>query len=764
MADGFSQYNSNPGRYFYQQPQPHSDTARGQIQRNSSPLNSHPRALLAASLDVPSPDRSPGARSPAAYTTTTMYNHNSHRQNHGLMNGNTAHQGYQGQMNLAKHFNQNHGHQAHHMNNQHQDHGGHQGGYGNHQHSVSASTLSNNTPHFTPAHLQQQNGTPGSSNSLGKPVSEYHALQLAEYEKLKSAGERPHYYARTAPHVNRMPNGTPSLGNSKLDGEDRMERRRATDEPEEENAWKAIDFGGQGLKCMSTSLFRYDFLKKIFFNHNKLSWLPGQIGEMRNLTVLDLSFNELYQLPPEIGMLTNLKRLLLFENKLSDLPYEVGSLYQLDILGLEGNPMRHDYVERLNEKGTQDLIRYLREQADPPTPPEPRQYISLDDPDGAEADRFSVFSWNILCDRASTPAAYGYAPSEALQWSRRRGVIMDEVRARNADIICLQEVDVESYAEYFRPDLANDDYRGVYWPKGRAQTMSERESRNVDGCATFYRNAKYILLDKQQIVFSRTAINRPDMKGEHDFYNRVMPRDHIATVTFLENRKTGSRLMVVNVHLAWEPHLRDVKIIQVAIMMEQLVKLAETYAKWPACTDKEVFRFANQDPVDGVEPVAAELAPSMKYDDGTQIPMLICSDMNSTLESGVHEFVTQGVLSKTHPDLGSYTYGDFTRNGMSHPFSLKSSYSLIGELPFTNYTPDFKNTIDYIWFSTNSMQVVGLLGEIDPDYMRRVPGFPDFNFPSDHISLWAEFVVKSRKERKQVEADFGPSSRRINNR
>ena len=53
-------------------------------------------------------------------------------------------------------------------------------------------------------------------------------------------------------------------------------------------------------------------------------------------------------------------------------------------------------------------------------------------------------------------------------------------------------------------------------------------SKNAD----WYR---YILLDKQLIDFANTAINRPDMKGEHDIFNRVMPRDDIGVLAFLEN-------------------------------------------------------------------------------------------------------------------------------------------------------------------------------------------------------------------------------------
>lgn len=259
-------------------------------------------------------------------------------------------------------------------------------------------------------------------------------------------------------------------------------------------------------------------------------------------------------------------------------------------------------------------------------------------------------------------------------------------------------------------------------------------------------------------MLSREAINRPDMKGEHDIYNRVMPRDHIATVVFLENRATGSRLIVVNTHLSWEKWLRDVKVVQVAIMMQEVTKLAEKYAEWPPCKDKEVFRYANMDDdsLDGVEKVSVEPAPSVRYMDGADIPMVIGGDFNSQQDSGVYELLTQGSISNSHADWGDRKYGDFTRNGINHPFSLKSSYAQIGELAFTNYTPDFIDVIDYILYSTNSLSVTRLLGDVEKEYMQRVAGFPNWHFPSDHISLCAWFAVRGRKEKKITEVDFGP--------
>lgn len=247
------------------------------------------------------------------------------------------------------------------------------------------------------------------------------------------------------------------------------------------------------------------------------------------------------------------------------------------------------------------------------------------------------------------------------------------------------------------------------------------------------------------------------MKGEHDIFNRVMPRDDVAVIAFLENRATGSRLIVGNVHVFWNPAYPDVKLVQVAILMEQITKLANKWAKMPACTDKEVFRFTNGDGDEGKQTPdpTTQPGPSKEYEDGSQIPLLLCGDFNSLPKSGVYDLITQGSLSNSHADLGSWKYGNFTRDGISHPFSLKSSYSAIGELAFTNYTPHFVGVLDYIWYSTNTLQVVGLLGDVDKEYLQRVPGFPNYHFPSDHLALYAQYVVKKPKEKKTIESDFG---------
>ena len=400
--------------------------------------------------------------------------------------------------------------------------------------------------------------------------------------------------------------------------------------------------------------------------------------------------------------------------------------------------------------------------------------------------------YNILCNKYATRLQYKYTPPRALEWEYRRDLILNEIQALDADIVCLQEVDQENYHEFFRRELAPHDYRGIFWPKSRARTMTEPQARLVDGCAIFYKDRKFICLDKQLVDFGNTAINRPDMKGEHDIFNRVMPRDHVAVVAFFENRATGSRVVVANAHMYWDPQFDDVKLVQAAILMDQIERLADKWARASPCTNKATYRHAESDNPDGSPAVpdgpVPESAPSRSYSSGTQIPLVVCGDFNSAPSSGVYQFLATGSVPPDHPDLSQRSYGSFTRDGITHPFKLRSAYARSADdvlnggsasihahrgangasaaalaaaphgdhLEFTNYTPGFSGCIEYIWHSAPTLRCRRLLGNVDFNYLQKVPGFPNFHFPSDHIPLFAEFAVEPpRKERKAVEADFG---------
>lgn len=214
-------------------------------------------------------------------------------------------------------------------------------------------------------------------------------------------------------------------------------------------------------------------------------------------------------------------------------------------------------------------------------------------------------------------------------------------------------------------------------------------------------------------------MQRADFKKTDDMFNRVLLRDDIAVVTLFENRTTGTRVIVATMHIFWDPQYCDVKLIQVALLMDEIEKIAAQFAKYPPRPPQ---------PTDPNDPNPAK--PPPHYSDGTKIPIIVCGDFNSVPESGVYEFLANGSVPPDHPDFLSHTYGKYTTDGMRHRFGLKSAYAG-SELSFTNYTPSFRGEIDYIWYSTNNMTLTGLLGEIDKDYLSKVVGFPNAHFPSE---------------------------------
>ena len=280
-----------------------------------------------------------------------------------------------------------------------------------------------------------------------------------------------------------------------------VEASRPTAIKPPENTWTSLDMGGVNIKNLpSTSgLFRFTFLINLYLNHNALQSVPPEISKLRHLELLDLSGNGLSSLPPELGMLTQLKELYLFDNHLTTIPPQFGSLHQLQTLGIEGNPLDQMLKSIVQKDGTRALISYLRDNCPVDFDPPERVWKTLLSPAEEEAlakdpnvETCSIMCYNILCERCATEKIYGYTPSWALAWSYRKQRILDEIIKYDVDFLCLQEVDIAQYEDFFTPNLAQHGYEGVFWPKSRYKTMKEADKRLVDGCATFFKADKCV--------------------------------------------------------------------------------------------------------------------------------------------------------------------------------------------------------------------------------------------------------------------------------
>lgn len=84
----------------------------------------------------------------------------------------------------------------------------------------------------------------------------------------------------------------------------------------------------------------------------------------------------------------------------------------------------------------------------PAPSPSPRRLIPVSGIDVPHLDisstgTFTVLSYNILSEAYASNELYGYCPSWALSWTYRRQNLLREIVGYRADILCLQEVQVQ---------------------------------------------------------------------------------------------------------------------------------------------------------------------------------------------------------------------------------------------------------------------------------------------------------------------------------
>lgn len=86
-------------------------------------------------------------------------------------------------------------------------------------------------------------------------------------------------------------------------------------------------------------------------------------------------------------------------------------------------------------------------------------------------------------------------PADALKWSYRSPMILEEITRTEADIICLEEVD--HFSDFLEPQLSRLGFKGLFVPKNDSPCLQFQPNNGPDGCALFFRSSKFALLEKR---------------------------------------------------------------------------------------------------------------------------------------------------------------------------------------------------------------------------------------------------------------------------
>lgn len=144
--------------------------------------------------------------------------------------------------------------------------------------------------------------------------------------------------------------------------------------------------------------------------------------------------------------------------------------------------------------------------------------------------RFRVATLNILASNLAKPMHFPYVMPEKLEWSHRRQVLMSQLDALNADIVCLQEL--SDYWTFFREEMHMRGYESVYVKRPSINVSTWSGEGKKDGCGVFFKRNAFELVDCDSVN-----------------YNDV--HDRVAMLALLKHKTSQRHMFVSTTHLWW---------------------------------------------------------------------------------------------------------------------------------------------------------------------------------------------------------------------
>ncbi|CAM8883136.1 unnamed protein product [Rhodiola kirilowii] len=332
---------------------------------------------------------------------------------------------------------------------------------------------------------------------------------------------------------------------------------------------------------------------------------------------------------------------------------------------------------------------------------------------------------------------FPHSPRSCLRWKNRSQALLTVLKSLGADILCLQELD--EYDSFYKTNIEGLGYSSIYIQRNGEKRdgcgifyntnilsgVSLQKSQNFDGnfylCKFVLRwylrsesNTMILCILSRMQQYARWWTSLAVQKYLHKRMFELivetpsdprvrLKRDCVGIMAAFRLKDPSHHLVVVaNTHIYWDPEWADVKLAQVKYLLSRL----DTFKNLVA--DK------------------FECDPSV----------IVTGDFNSTPGDKVYQYLTSGdPSSASHPQC---------LDELPIPLCSVYAHTRGREPTFTNCTPDFTNTLDYIFFS--------LSGRIKPVSFLELPELnsedvagclPNLHHPSDHLPIGADFVVMS---------------------
>eukprot|EP01116_Phalansterium_solitarium_P012147 TRINITY_DN2817_c0_g1_i2.p1 TRINITY_DN2817_c0_g1~~TRINITY_DN2817_c0_g1_i2.p1 ORF type:complete len:455 (+),score=142.97 TRINITY_DN2817_c0_g1_i2:292-1656(+) len=318
---------------------------------------------------------------------------------------------------------------------------------------------------------------------------------------------------------------------------------------------------------------------------------------------------------------------------------------------------------------------------------------------------FYVTSYNVLAACYAYNPDYPHCPVWAFVLDARYPRIIAELLELDSDVLCLQEV--EPY--FFKAaeiDLSHFGYKGFY--------LKKPTDLELEGVAIYYRARKFDCLERIEISLNDLA-DRACAAAGVDAYDFRLIKNYVALVVVLRSREVNGKparpFAVCTTHMNWDWKMVDVQALHCALLMREVHGIAR---------------------------------------DRGGMPCVITGDFGLSPNSAAYNLLSTGKLAdKFIAHLRSFAMAvnskhlvDVLRDLYAHPIaSLRSAYPVLieKEPEFTAFDGKSPACHDYIWFTSDALEVTSILDFPPANNIRRYVGCPNAVFPSDHLSLKTGF-------------------------
>ncbi|URE23329.1 Endonuclease/Exonuclease/phosphatase family [Musa troglodytarum] len=312
------------------------------------------------------------------------------------------------------------------------------------------------------------------------------------------------------------------------------------------------------------------------------------------------------------------------------------------------------------------------------------RFIHLEDSqdvaNGSNGFKFRFISYNILAQVYVKSSYFQHSPSSCLKWKARSQAILMDFKNFDADFLCTQEYQANKTLHLGPPTV------GI-WTSAQLLQMEEIDYNDLVNCMSALNeigNNKVLDLETRH-----APIKELSRKHQPDDPHVRLKRDCVGLLAAFQLNDSSNHIIVVaNTHIYWDPNWADIKLAQAKYLLSRLSQFKELISNKFTCI------------------------PSV----------LVAGDFNSTPGDEVYRYLVSA--------------------SEVAPIQLRSLYAAHGGEPtFTNCTPDFTGTLDYIFLSGSRLRAVSLLEMPGPESADVIGGLPNHHHPSDHLPIGADFSV-----------------------